>query len=544
MSTIEDLLGLLDQLPEEKLAKIKQGLDSLPDRKIWVPNPGAQTEFFNCQADELFCGGEAGPGKTDVIVGLSLTEHWRSLVLRRTNKEATKLVERYVEILGSRKGWNGQDNVWHLPDGRLIDIGGCQHEDDKQKRKGTPHDFIGFDEISDFTETQYRFIIGWNRSTRPGQRSRVVAAGNPPTTPEGLWVIEYWGPWLHPNHPNPAKDGELRWFTTIAGKDTEVDGPGPHLVDGRMERARSRTFIRGHLDENPNLARTNYSSVLAALPAELRDAYKLGKFDAALRDHPKQLIPTAWIMAAQQRWKDSGGKPPAGVPMVAVGLDVAMGGADQTVLAPRHDGWFAPLVAVPGSETPMGSDVVALLIKHRRDGAAIIIDAGGGYAGATMQVLKDNKIKPDPIVFNGAAGSTVRTNDRIFGFVNKRAEAHWRFREALDPGQAGGSPIELPDDPALRAELAAVHFEIGTRGIQIEDKDEIKKRIGRSPDKADAVVLSWSEGQKALRRGLIGPNARDENDRQSFAKVRPGPLTRKNRYGQSEDDSGTPPWRR
>src|SRR6478752_6567613 len=53
----------------------------------------------------------------------------------------------------------------------------------------------------------------------------------------------YWGPWLDRTHPNPAKPGELRWFTTINGEDREVDGPGPHMIDGQPVMARSRTFI-------------------------------------------------------------------------------------------------------------------------------------------------------------------------------------------------------------------------------------------------------------------------------------------------------------
>ena len=57
-------------------------------------------------------------------------------------------------------------------------------------------------------------------------------------------------------------------------------------------------------------------------------------------------------------------------------------------------------------------------------------------------------------------------------FANKRAEAWWRFREALDPDQEGGSVIALPPDPQLRADLAAPVYEVGPRGILIESKDD------------------------------------------------------------------------
>ena len=514
-SVLDEILIRLNAMPAaEKKEIIKTAYEATKHLR-WIPNPGPQTACVDNQADIIFYGGEAGGGKTDLLVGLSLTKHKRSLVLRRTNKEASKLVERYMEVLGSRDGWNGQDDFWRV-DGRVIDIGGCQHEDDKQKYKGTPHDFIGFDEVADFSESQFRFIIGWNRSTDPEQRCRVVAAGNPPTTAEGLWVIQYWAPWLDENHPNPAKPGEMRWFTTIGGRDTEVDGPGPHLVGGEPIIARSRTFIRAKLSDNRELERTGYGSVLAALPAELRAAYKEGRFGASMKDDEWQVIPTNYILDSQKRWTVRG-RQPADIPMTVIAVDVAQGGADQTVLAPRHDYWYAPLVVVPGSETPLPSDVAAFLTKKRRDGAAIVVDVGGGYGGGVVDILKQNDIGTIP--FNGANQGVGRTKDRTLGFANKRAEAWWKFREALDPDQPGGSPIELPDDPALRADLTAPRWKLTTRGILIESKEEIKKRIGRSPDRGDAVVMAWSEGNAAIRRGLVGARGAARGERPKFATV-------------------------
>jgi hypothetical protein len=493
---LEAIERLIAALPQEKRNALA-GMPGVREKlKKWQPNPGPQTNAYYSQADELFYGGQAGGGKTDLLVGLSLTEHGRSLVLRRTNKEATKLVERYIEVLGGRDGWNGQDHVWRVDD-RVIDISGCQHEDDKQKFKGTPHDLICFDEVSDFTETQYRFIIGWNRSANQGQRCRVVAAGNPPTNPEGLWVLKYWGPWVDPSHPNPAKPGELRWFTTINGEDTEVDGPGPHMIGGEPIMARSRTFIPAALADNPDLASTNYGSVLAALPEELRAAYKEGRFDAALKDNPFQVIPPAWIMAAQARWTPDGYRDTT---MTAMALDPAGGGNDSEELIWRHGGWFSEPVTAKGTETSDGSRAAGLIVQHRRHGAPVIVDVGGGYGGAVVQRLADNAIEHH--AFNGANNSTAKTRDGKLGFFNKRAEAWWRLREELNPDQEGGSVIALPPGSEIRADLAAPHWQLTARGIQIESKLDIRKRIGRSPGKGDAIVMCLSEGQAVITREL------------------------------------------
>ncbi|MHC5826572.1 MAG: hypothetical protein ACYT04_64585, partial [Nostoc sp.] len=104
------------------------------------------------------------------------------------------------------------------------------------------------DEITHFSKSKFKFLTGWLRTDDPNQKCRVVCTGNPPTSAEGRWVIEYWGPWLDPKHPNPAVPGELRWFATLDGKDVEVKEGVPFEYtdsEGKTETIapRSRTFI-------------------------------------------------------------------------------------------------------------------------------------------------------------------------------------------------------------------------------------------------------------------------------------------------------------
>jgi hypothetical protein len=70
------------------------------------------------------------------------------------------------------------------------------------------------------------------------------------------------------------------------------------------------------------------------------------------------------------------------------------------------------------------------------------------------------------------------------------------FREALDPGQPGGSPIALPPDPKLVADLTAPTFEVTPNGIKAEPKEKVCERLGRSTDRGDAVVMAWFEGPR------------------------------------------------
>jgi hypothetical protein len=253
---------------------------------------------------------------------------------------------------------------------------------------------------------------------------------------------------------------------------------------------RSRSFIPAALGDNPFLKDTGYQATLDALPEPLRSAVRDGNFMAVRRDAPDQVIPSAWVMAAQSRWTPH---PPPGVPMCAIGVDVAQGGEDHTVLSCRYDGWFAPLIAVPGRETPSGREVAGLVVVHRRGNPIVVVDMGGGYGGAALEHLRANGIEVRG--YKGAEAATGRTRDRQLRFVNRRSQAWWRFREALDPSQEGGSPIALPEDPMLIADLTAPSFEIGPNGIKAEPKDKVIERLGRSTDHGDAVVMAWSAGE-------------------------------------------------
>jgi hypothetical protein len=149
-----------------------------------------------------------------------------------------------------------------------------------------------------------------------------------------------------------------------------------------------------------------------------------------------------------------------------------------------------------------------LVIAHRRDNAVVIIDMGGGYGGSALDHLKGNLFadwqgQQSVFAYKGAESSNARSADNQLGFVNKRSEIYWKFREALDPSQVGGSPIALPPDPALVADLTAPTFEVTARGYKVETKEDVVAKLGRSPDGGDAVVMSWTEGQKWLTHGQI-----------------------------------------
>ena len=493
---LDEVLGKLKGLPPEDRAALEREVAKGTAGLKWIPNPGPQTEAFYCPADLLLYGGQGGGGKTDLLAGLALTAHRKSLLMRRQYTDLGALTERVLEVHGSRRGFNGSPPPkLKTDDGRVVDLGAAKHLGDEDTWQGQPHDLFGADEVVQMLEQQIRFLLGWVRTTDEGQRCRAVLASNPPVTAEGQWIVGMFRPWLDPTHDNPAQPGELRWYVTDPdGKDLEVDGPEDRRIwDGKVYIPKSRTFIPAALGDNPYLINTGYQATLDALPEPLRSAVRDGNFMAAREDRAFQVIPTAWIVAAQNRWREY---PPRDVPMCAVGCDVAQGGANNLVIAARHDGWYAPLVKIPGKDVPGGREAAAEIIKVRRDKAVVVIDMGGGYGTAPKEHLESNGVEVAP--YKGAEATARRSRDGHYGFTNVRSAAYWTFREALDPDQEGGSAIMLPDDPEMVADLTAPDFEVTARGIKITPKEKLTEDLGRSTDAGDATVMAWWEGMHGL----------------------------------------------
>lgn len=499
------------------------------DKRLFYPTPGPQYKASTSKADIIGFGGAAGGGKSMLISGLALTEHTRAAIFRQHKNQTQKFVQDFAKILGDSSGYTSQHSAWRH-DGRLIEFAGLEDPKDHEKWQGRDHDLKAYDEATQMREFDVRYTMGWCRSDDPAQRCRVVMTFNPPTTAEGRWVVRFFAPWLDKTHPRPAKDGELRWFTTIDGdQDFEVDDGRPFVrdkatgeflyefdpADHRPEeiiQPKSRTFINSRVSDNPYYMATGYIAQLQSLPEPLRSQMLEGDFMAGIEDDAKQVIPTVWIEMAQERWKRLVANPlwKKG-PMDSLGVDAARGGnmggtggmigRDKMVITPRHGIFFDEQVSLPGIDVNTGNLAAAQIVARRRDDAPVHLDVVA-IGTSVFDALVENHIYTIPL--NGTAKSFGLDKSQLLRFVNKRAELHWRMREALDP--AGEEPIALPPDPELLADLAAPRWELTSRGIQIESKDEIKKRIGRSPDKGESAIYAnvTTPKREMVVGGLVG----------------------------------------
>ncbi len=516
---LAEVLEALNRLPaDEQQAITKLATEATRDMRF-VPLPGPQTSAYLSMADVLLYGGSAGSGKSFLTVGLASQEHTRSIIFRRESSQTDGLQEAGRQIIGDSAKFNGTDLEWSWPDGRSLKLAGMQLVGDWNKHAGRERDLMAFDEAGEFLEAQVSSLMAWNRGPE-GQRCRIVFASNPPRSSDGAWMVKWFAPWLDRQHPTPAAPGELRYAVMVKGSPEWVDGPGEHIINGETYTALSFTFIPASLRDNPFRDTAEYRARLQSLPEPLRSQLLYGKFDAGAEDDPWQAIPTAWVQAAVERWQPTA---PVGIPMCAIGVDVAQGGSDKTVLARRHDGWFQPLIVEAGEKTPGGTDVAALVMKHRFDGAKVVIDVGGGWGGDAHGHLMRNQV--DSIPYMGVKKSMARTADKQLTFKNVRTEAYWRFREALNPDQRGGSPIALPDDKQLLADLTAPHYTVVANGIEIEPKDKLVKRLGRSPDRGDAVVMAWWGGARMSTDWQNWPASQGRNMGQPRVQVGRQPLT-------------------
>ena len=214
----------------------------------------------------------------------------------------------------------------------------------------------------------------------------------------------------------------------------------------------------------------------------------LGDFHSADED---TVIPLRWIEAANERWLewDEAGRPALPGPHVD-GVDVARSGEDSTVIAVRRGPVLIELRRSSKEDTMQTTGRV----KGHLDSdpiATAMVDVIGIGAGV-LDRLREQGCRAE--AFNASGGTKNKDATGELGFPNCRSAAWWLMRERLDP--SAGSDVALPVDDELLGDLTAPKWKILSGGkIQVESKDDIRKRIGRSTDAGDATVQAfWEEG--------------------------------------------------
>ena len=196
------------------------------------------------------------------------------------------------------------------------------------------------------------------------------------------------------------------------------------------------------------------------------------------------LIPLSWVEAANERWLACNGK---GKGDRSLGVDPAYKGDDETCLADRVGTVIEKLWYASKQDTMATAGQVIGKVAGSRS-IPIAVDVIGIGAGVHDRLWEQGY---NSLPVNVAEATDLTDETGTQGFVNLRSALWWCYgRELLDPRNP--EPIALPPNDLLTGDLTAPHYTRTSRGkIKVESKDEIRKRIGRSTDSADAVLLAF-----------------------------------------------------
>lgn len=269
------------------------------EKKIIRPQEGFQTKFLSSPADIVIGGGSAGGGKTYALLldplRYAADGDFGGVIFRRTTPQIRNEGGLWdtSEVLYSLLGADpkGAQLEWSFPSGMKMKFTHLEHEKDKFNHQGAQYPWIGFDELTHFSKSQFFYLMTRNRSPH-GIPTSIRATCNP--DPDS-WVAEFIEWWIdaETGFPIPGRDGVLRYFTLDSGNIVwggsyeEVMQKCKHLFENKdlkhakpEDLIKSVTFIRGSIYNNAELLKSDpsYLASLLAQDEETKSRYLEGNW--------------------------------------------------------------------------------------------------------------------------------------------------------------------------------------------------------------------------------------------------------------------------
>lgn len=432
----------------------------IEDEREWTPYPKqAQATELAHASDELLYGGAAGPGKTEWLMRIAIEEMERhagnrGVLFRRVLPSASRsIVPRLQVILAGRARWNENKHTFTFPNGSVLEVSSLQYALTVHDFQGAEYGFIGFEELTEFLESQYEYMLTRLRAPVDGVRPFCVATTNPGGVGH-RWVKRRF------LKPDPTEDVEI--------------GETPPKP---MEVWKPRFDPEKHSEEAPPLRRVYVPAVYTDNPALLeRDPGYLSRLASqSSRGMRKALMTGDWdaIDAVEgalwdAEWLDLG--------------RVSVEFYDKTVQTVRK------CVAVDPSDAEEGGDAYGVAVCAR--GAD-----GCGYVEASYQW---RNLTPKTL-----AKMTLRLAERVGAdviVVEKNHGGKWlpAVFQMVDP-YCNLETVWASDKKRTRAEPVSVLFE-----YQADTEPMVRGRIvGNQPDLEDELT------QTSFTSGEDSPNMLD-----------------------------------
>ena len=198
-----------------------------------------------------------------------------------------------------------------------------------------------------------------------------------------------------------------------------------------------------------------------------------------------QLISREWISRARSRWDSyvsEHGEVPPQVVSAVLGLDVGEFGTDANVACFRYGHYVERPISWGGVDTTVTADR-AVEEFNRRNTAVCQVDATGVGAGVAPLLMRSGC---PAVAVKVASSPTMKTE--LGEFNTLRDQLWWAAREWLRTDQA-----MLPPDEMLLEELRTPTYEVRNGKIRVMDKATMRELLKRSPDRADALCLTFNE---------------------------------------------------
>ena len=191
-------IPLHDLSKEELNQKIRTLIDTVYNNKYIPHKPfDNQIDFLTYDAEELLYGGQAGGGKSDCLLMSALQyvdrPNYSALLLRRTYQDLSQpgaIMSRAKDWLSGFKevSWNNQTKTFTFPSGATLSFGYLSHDNDLDQYQGAEFQFVGFDELTQFTEKQYTYLHSRLRKLKNSDVPLRMRAGTNPGGRGEQWV--------------------------------------------------------------------------------------------------------------------------------------------------------------------------------------------------------------------------------------------------------------------------------------------------------------------------------------------------------------------